>query len=189
MKHQELLERVKKGLEELGIEYTIDSSIVRGLDYYTRTVFEFVSKIDGLTVIGGGRYDGLVEELGGPATPAVGFGIGEERLISVFEAANPNEDFRTNIDIFVASIGEEANSYAQKIVNELRKNDIKAAKDVMDRGIKAQFKYADRINAKYVLTIGDNEIAEKKAQLKDMSTGKTESVDILDSKDILSKIR
>ena len=73
------LERVKKGLEELGIEYTIDSSIVRGLDYYTRTVFEFVSKIDGLTVIGGGRYDGLVEELGGPATPAVGFGIGEER--------------------------------------------------------------------------------------------------------------
>ena len=183
------LERVKKGLEELGIEYTIDSSIVRGLDYYTRTVFEFVSKIDGLTVIGGGRYDGLVEELGGPATPAVGFGIGEERLISVFEAANPDKDFKSNIDIFVASIGEDANSYAQKIVNELRKNDVKAAKDIMDRGIKAQFKYADRINAKYVLTIGDNEIAEKKAQLKDMSTGETESVDILDSKDILSKIR
>ena len=121
-------ERVKKGLKELGIEYAIDSGIVRGLDYYTRTVFEFVSKIDGLTVIGGGRYDGLVEELGGPATPAVGFGIGQERLISVFEAANPDKDFTANIDIFVASIGEEANSYAQKIVNELRKMMLKQQK-------------------------------------------------------------
>ena len=183
------LAKVKAGLESLGIEYIIDSSIVRGLDYYSRTVFEFVSKIDGLTVIGGGRYDGLVEELGGPATPAVGFGIGEERLISVFEAANPDKDFSSKIDLFVASIGEEANIYATKIVNELRKLNVIAAKDIMDRGIKAQFKYADRINARKVLTIGDNELIEKSAELKDMKTGETTKVDIFDLKDILSKLR
>ena len=182
------LAKVKAGLESLGIEYIIDSSIVRGLDYYSRTVFEFVSKIDGLTVIGGGRYDGLVEELGGPATPAVGFGIGEERLISVFEAANPDKDFSSKIDLFVASIGEEANNYATKIVNELRKLNVIAAKDIMDRGIKAQFKYADRINARKVLTIGDNELIEKSAELKDMETGETTKVDIFDLKDILSKL-
>jgi len=182
------LAKVKAGLESLGIEYIIDSSIVRGLDYYSRTVFEFVSKIDGLTVIGGGRYDGLVEELGGPATPAVGFGIGEERLISVFEAANPDKDFSSKIDLFVASIGEEANNYATKIVNELRKLNVIAAKDIMDRGIKAQFKYADRINARKVLTIGDNELIEKSAELKDMKTGETTKVDIFDLKDILSKL-
>ena len=182
------LAKVKAGLESLGIEYIIDSSIVRGLDYYSRTVFEFVSKIDGLTVIGGGRYDGLVEELGGPATPAVGFGIGEERLISVFEAANPDKDFSSKIDLFVASIGEEANNYATKIINELRKLNVIAAKDIMDRGIKAQFKYADRINARKVLTIGDNELIEKSAELKDMKTGETTKVDIFDLKDILSKL-
>ncbi len=182
------LAKVKAGLESLGIKYIIDSSIVRGLDYYSRTVFEFVSKIDGLTVIGGGRYDGLVEELGGPATPAVGFGIGEERLISVFEAANPDKDFSSKIDLFVASIGEEANIYATKIVNELRKLNVIAAKDIMDRGIKAQFKYADRINARKVLTIGDNELIEKSAELKDMKTGETTKVDIFDLKDILSKL-
>ena len=182
------LAKVKAGLESLGIEYVIDSSIVRGLDYYSRTVFEFVSKIDGLTVIGGGRYDGLVEELGGPYTPAVGFGIGEERLISVFEAANPDKDFSSKIDIFIASIGEGANNYATKLVNELRKLNVVATKDIMDRGIKAQFKYADRINAKKVLTIGDNELVEGSAELKDMKTGETTKVDIFDSKDILSKL-
>ena len=185
---QSHFDKVKQGLEQLGIEYTIDSSIVRGLDYYSKTVFEFVSKIDGLTVIGGGRYDGLVEELGGTYTPAVGFGIGEERLISVFEAANPEKDFLSKVDIFVACIGEEANSYATKLVNELRKADVIVTKDIMDRGIKAQFKYADKINARKVLTIGDNEMSEKTADLKDMQTGETIKVDIFDLKDILSKL-
>ena len=185
---QSHFDKVKQGLEQLGIEYTIDSSIVRGLDYYSKTVFEFVSKIDGLTVIGGGRYDGLVEELGGTYTPAVGFGIGEERLISVFEAANPEKDFSSKVDIFVACIGEEANSYATKLVNELRKADVVVTKDIMDRGIKAQFKYADKINARKVLTIGDNEMSEKTAELKDMQTGETIKVDIFDLKDILSKL-
>ena len=185
---QSHFDKVKQGLEQLGIEYTIDSSIVRGLDYYSKTVFEFVSKIDGLTVIGGGRYDGLVEELGGTYTPAVGFGIGEERLISVFEAANPEKDFSSKVDLFVACIGEEANSYATRLVNELRKADVVVTKDIMDRGIKAQFKYADKINARKVLTIGDNEMSEKTADLKDMQTGETIKVDIFDLKDILSKL-
>ena len=185
---QSHFDKVKQGLEQLGIEYTIDSSIVRGLDYYSKTVFEFVSKIDGLTVIGGGRYDGLVEELGGTYTPAVGFGIGEERLISVFEAANPEKDFSSKVDLFVSCIGEEANSYATRLVNELRKADVVVTKDIMDRGIKAQFKYADKINARKVLTIGDNEMSEKTAELKDMQTGETIKVDIFDLKDILSKL-
>ncbi len=185
---QSHFDKVKQGLEQLGIEYTIDSSIVRGLDYYSKTVFEFVSKIDGLTVIGGGRYDGLVEELGGTYTPAVGFGIGEERLISVFEAANPEKDFSSKVDLFVACIGEEANSYATRLVNELRKANVVVTKDIMDRGIKAQFKYADKINARKVLTIGDNEMSEKTADLKDMQTGETIKVDIFDLKDILSKL-
>lgn len=181
-------EKVKKGLEQLGIDYIIDSGIVRGLDYYSKTVFEFVSKIDGLTVIGGGRYDGLVEELGGPSTPAVGFGIGEERLISVFEEANPGKDFLVKIDLFVASIGDEANSYATKLVNDLRQLNVVVIKDIMDRGINAQFKYANRINARKVLTIGDNELMEKTAELKDMQTGETTKVDIFNPKDILSKL-
>jgi histidyl-tRNA synthetase len=137
-------ENVQKMLKELNIEFKIDTSIVRGLDYYTKTVFEFVSKIDGLTVLAGGRYDGLVEELGGVATPAVGFATGEERLISVLEANNPSLDLNKKMDVFIAYIGEEANIYSTKLVKKLRENGIYAEKDIMERSLKAQFKYADK---------------------------------------------
>ena len=182
-------EKVKKSLNELGINYSIDPTIVRGLDYYTKTVFEFVSKDDGLTVIGGGRYDGLVEELGGTHTPAVGFGIGEERLISVFLSSNPDFNAKMSSDIFVATIGEDANLFATKLVSKLRDNSIVAEKDLMNRSVKAQFKYADKINAKYVITLGDNELQTKRAQLKDMTSGEAIEVDISDEKDILSKLK
>ena len=171
-------ENLKKELENLGIKYEIDSGIVRGLDYYTKTVFEFVSKIDGLTVLGGGRYDRLVEELGGEKTPAIGFAAGVERLIDVFEANNPDFNEKNELKLFVAYIGEEANLYTSKLVESLREKGIYAEKDIMERSLNAQFKYANKKNAKYVITIGEEELKTKKADLKEMKTGNTRKVEL-----------
>ena len=171
-------ENLKNMLNELGIEYKVDSNIVRGLDYYTKTVFEFVSKIDGLTVLGGGRYDGLAEELGGPKTPAVGFATGMERLINIFEANNKDLNLEKNMQIFVAYIGNQANLYATKYVEKLREAGIYAEKDIMGRSLKAQLKYADKKQAKFVITIGDNEIETGKASLKNMATGEVEEINL-----------
>lgn len=179
---KEHFENFKRGLGDLNIEYQIDSSIVRGLDYYTKTVFEFVSDIDGLTVLGGGRYDGLVEELGGVETPAVGFATGEERLIQVLDNANKGlkEKLEKTPDVFVSYIGESANKYATKLVEELRRSNIYAEKDIMERSLKAQFKYADKKKAKYIITIGDDEIASNKVELKNMQTGEKKQINISD---------
>lgn len=171
-------ENLKNMLNELGIEYKVDSNIVRGLDYYTKTVFEFVSKIDGLTVLGGGRYDGLAEELGGPKTPAVGFATGMERLIDVFEANNKDLNLEKNMQIFVAYIGDKANLFSTKYVENLREAGIYAEKDIMGRSLKAQLKYADKKQAKFVITIGDNEIETGKASLKNMATGEVEEINL-----------
>ena len=173
-------ENVKNMLDKLEIEYKIDPNIVRGLDYYTKTVFEFVSKLDGLTVLGGGRYDGLVEELGGAKTPAIGFASGMERLIDVFKNNNPDLKLEKNMHIFVAYIGEEANIYATKLVKDLRQQGIYAEKDIMGRSIKAQFKYADKKKANYVITIGDNEIETKTATIKNLQTGEKKQISIGD---------
>ncbi len=114
-------ENVKKSLKDLGIEYVVDSSIVRGLDYYTKTVFEFVSNKEGYTVLAGGRYDGLVEELGGQNTPAIGFAMGEDRLLDVFEKYNTqNEIEEKRVDLFIASIGESALTKAMLVAKSLR---------------------------------------------------------------------
>ena len=171
-------ENVKNTLDELGIEYKIDSGIVRGLDYYTKTVFEFVSKIDGLTVFGGGRYDGLVEELGGPKTPAIGFAAGMERLIEVFDKNNEKLDLSEEMDLYIAYIGDKANTYSLKLANTLRNEGYYVERDVMGRSLNAQFKYADKKQAKYVITIGDTEIESNKAELKDMKTGETREVSL-----------
>ena len=181
-------ENVKNALDELGISYKVDSNIVRGLDYYTRTVFEFVSKIDGLTVLGGGRYDGLAEELGGAKTPAIGFATGMERLIDVFQANNPDLNLEKNMQVFVAYIGDKANLYATKYVEKLRDTGIYAEKDIMGRSLKAQLKYADKKKAKYVITIGDNEIETGKASLKNMATGEEEEIDLNNIEEIKSKV-
>ncbi len=178
-------ENVKNALNELGITYKVDSNIVRGLDYYTKTVFEFVSKIDGVTVLGGGRYDGLAEELGGAKTPAIGFATGMERLIDVFKANNKELDLEKNMQVFVAYLGDKANLYATKYVELLRDNGIYAEKDIMGRSLKAQLKYADKKKAKYVLTIGDNEIESKKAPLKNMETGEISQINIEEIQEVL----
>ena len=181
-------ENVKSMLDKLNIEYTIDSRIVRGLDYYTKTVFEFVSKDDGLTVLGGGRYDDLIEELGSASTPAIGFAAGEERLLQIVEQNNPelSKKIVNNPKIFAAYIGDEANIFAEKLVEKLRDNNIYAEKDIMGRGLNAQFKYANKISAEYVVTIGDNEISTGIAQLKDMKNGTTEDVKIEEIADKLA---
>ena len=175
---KEHFEKLKTALNTLGIEYKIDPRIVRGLDYYTRTVFEIVSKTDGLTIVGGGRYDGMIEELGGPSTPAVGFAIGEERLLNVFDENNQGKIFENNLDLFIVTIGEKANTYAIKLLREIRNAGFRAEKDIMERSTKAQFKYSDKKKAKYTITIGDTEVESNTVKIKNMTTGTEEEVKI-----------
>ena len=170
-------ENVKQMLTNLGIEYKIDPEIVRGLDYYTKTVFEFISKNEGYTVLAGGRYDGLVKELGGQDTPALGFAMGLERAIEIYEKYNTEAPITMQTPIvYIAQIGDDANVYATKLVHELREAGIYAEKDITGKSLNAQFKYANKIGAKYVITIGENELQEGKADMKDMATGEAEVV-------------
>ena len=171
-------ENIKKTLEELGIDYQIDSSIVRGLDYYTKTVFEFISEDDGLTVLGGGRYDGLVKEVGGQNTPAVGFATGLDRIVEVFDKYNKDKIKNLNMKLYIANIGDRSEVIATKIAYELRALGIYVEKDICSRSINAQFKYANKKNAEYVLTIGDTEVEENKAKIKNMNTGIEEEINL-----------
>lgn len=186
---KEHFENVKSSLEAMQVKYTIDSSIVRGLDYYTKTVFEFVDGETGLTVLGGGRYDGLVEEFGGTPTPAVGFATGVERLMEMYEKSNSEKLDSLEIvpDLYIVSVQSNANIIAMQISEELRKNYIVVERDIMERSFKAQMKYADKIGANYLLVIGEDEILSRKAKLKDMKTG--EEVEIqLTAEDIMKKM-
>ena len=175
-------ESVKKYLDKMNIEYVVNPRIVRGLDYYTRTVFEFVSTQIGAqgTVCGGGRYDGLVEELGGPVTPALGFGMGTGRLLMLLEAQGIELPKPDGCDIYIAPMGEQASFEAAAIVADLRAGGISAQTDVVGRSLKAQMKYADKIGAKYTMVLGDNEIAEGKANIKNMDTGNTTEMQLSD---------
>ena len=165
-------ENVKNALSELNIDYTVDPSIVRGLDYYTKTVFEFISKEEGFTVLAGGRYDGLVEELGGSKTPAIGFALGVERFVEICEKSNENIIKPKQMLLYVANLGEKANLYASKLIRELRVQNIYCEKDITGKSLKAQLKYADKKLSKFVLILGDDEITSNKAKLKEMETGK-----------------
>lgn len=175
---REHFDKVKKMLTDLGVDFEIDAGIVRGLDYYTRTVFEFVSEDDGLTVLGGGRYDGLVKEVGGQDTPAVGFAMGAERLLEVFERYNKDVVKPKVMDLYVANIGEKANEFATELVLKLRDKGAFVEKDICERSLKAQFKYADKNNAKFVLTLGDDEVETKKAKIKNMQSGEEIEVEL-----------
>lgn len=171
-------EEVKTCLDLSGIAYEIDSRIVRGLDYYTRTVFEFVSTSIGAqgTVCAGGRYDGLIEELGGKAMPAVGFAAGIERLLIVMEQTGVEIPKEAKPVVYLAGMDKDCRQKTFEIATALRKAGIFAEIDHMERSIKAQFKYADKIGAQYVAVIGGNELAEGKANVKCMATGESESV-------------
>ena len=181
-------ENVKNKLTNLGIDYEIDPSIVRGLDYYTKTVFEFVSAEEGYTVLGGGRYDGLVKELGGQDTPAVGYAIGVERLLEVYEKYNQGNMVESRkMDIYFATMGEKADLVATKLGLELRDNGLFVEQDVAGRSLKAQFKYADKKETRFVLTIGDEEVEKGNAKLKNMETGEEIEVS-LNAEDILKNV-
>lgn len=183
-------EEVKRLLEGMGIEYHIDPYIVRGLDYYTKTVFEIIAdnKNSNSTICGGGRYDGLVEQLGHKSTPASGFALGMERLILTMEEQGIEFPKADVPDIYIASIGKDALAYAQSLVFELRKMGISAEGDHLERSVKAQMKYADKIGAKYTVVIGDDEIANKKITVKNMENGEGAQVN-LETSAIASHIR
>ncbi len=180
-------QKVQNILTEMGIDFVIDAKIVRGLDYYTRTVFEFVS--DGLTVCGGGRYDKLVEECGGKPTGAVGFGLGMERLLMILEKQNGALQQETKRDIYIGAMGEKGFLKAQGLAFALRKNGISADCDTVERSVKAQMKYANKIGAKYTVVIGDSELEQNSIALKDMETGESETVALSDLVNIMQKKR
>ncbi|MCI8868467.1 MAG: histidine--tRNA ligase [Anaerotignum sp.] len=178
-------EKVQAILKENGIPFTVDPKIVRGLDYYTRTVFEFV--FDGLTVCGGGRYDMLVEECGGKPTGAVGFGLGIERLMMILEKLNGSLADMPERDVYIGSMGEAGLMRAQALTFALRKSGVKADCDTVERSVKAQMKYANKIGAKYSVILGDSELESGKVQLKEMETGEAEEVSVADLVEILKE--
>ena len=173
-------EDLKKYLAIAGLDYAVNPNIVRGLDYYTRTVFEFVTTDLGSqgTVCGGGRYDNLVKQLGGADVPCVGFGMGIERILMLMETKGVQIEDTTIPDLYIASIGEKAQEFAFKLCYELRLAGVKCEIDHMQRGIKPQFKYADKIKAKRVITIGDSEIESGKVNLKNMQNGEQIACDL-----------
>ena len=164
---------VKEGLDNIGIAYVENPTIVRGLDYYTRTVFEFVHTGAGAqgTVCGGGRYDGLVEELGGKPTPGIGFGMGIERLLMVMEAEAVQLQPDRVPDIYLCSMGTQAALLAERVAAALRAAGCWAETDLMGRGLKPQMKYANKIGARYTMVLGESEVAAGSAKLKRMSDG------------------
>ena len=169
---RDAFEDLKKNLDAMEIQYVVDPAIVRGLDYYTKTAFEFVTEKIGAqgTVCGGGRYDHLVEEIGGPETPGVGFGLGKERLLLTMEACGVEIPKPDGADVFIAVMGEEAKAAGLKLMRQLRKRGVSVQMDIMGRNIKNQFKYANRINAAKTVVIGQEELEKNSFAIKDMAT-------------------
>lgn len=180
-------ESLKKYLDVMEVDYKVDSQIVRGLDYYTKTVFEVIK--DGLTVCGGGRYDHLVEEIDGPETPAVGFAMGLERLLLLLEEEGIEIEEPTRFDLFIGDMSEEAKIRAIKLSNDLRKMGLKVEIDHLGKRVKAQMKYANKVGARFTAIIGDSEIEEDKLQLKKMDDGEKFDVKLSDAEEILRIIK
>ena len=185
---KEHFETVKAILDEMGIKYEVDDKIVRGLDYYTRTVFEFVSNGIGAqgTVCGGGRYDNLIAECGGQPTGAAGFAVGIERLLLVLEAQNGEFEKKNERDIYIGAIGQKGLVKGQGIAYRLRQAGVKAECDSVGRSVKAQMKYANKIGAAYSVILGDNEIDNDLVKLKNMETGEEEEVKVSALFDIMT---
>ena len=176
---REHFEKVQAYLSGMGIPFVVDPGIVRGLDYYTRTVFEFVCDEIGAqgTVCAGGRYDHLIEELGGSSVPAVGFAAGIGRMILAMEAANGTMQTETPLDLYVGSMGEKASIEALSLVYQLRALHVSAESDLLGRSVKAQMKYANKQGARYTMILGETELETGKASLKNMESGESETVE------------
>ncbi len=183
------LDKVKTYLDIAGVEYKINPNIVRGLDYYTRTVFEFVSENIGAqgTVCGGGRYDGLIAQLGGTDTPGIGFAVGIERILLLLENTGVQIENTNKVKVYFAPMGEKESEKAFELVNKLRANGISADFDHMGRGIKSQFKYADKIGAEFVAVIGSNELSLGEVKVKKMIDGSENTVKFTDFCDFIKK--
>lgn len=177
---REHFEGVKRLLDNAGVKYIVNPKIVRGLDYYTRTVFEFVTNSLGAqgTVCGGGRYDGLIEELGGQSLPSLGFALGIERLLALLDAEGVELPKPEQCGLYIAVMGENAQAKAFDLLGQVRNCSIHAETDIVGRSLRAQMKYADKIGAKFSLVLGDNEIAENKAELKNMETGEKGKINL-----------
>lgn len=174
---------VKKYLDALNIPYTVDPGIVRGLDYYTKTIFEILN--DDFTVCGGGRYDRLIEQLGGPEMPAVGFGLGIERLLLTLQNEGieiPNEGL---YDLYIGARGEDGKLASFKLANTLRTRGIKTEINHMGRSLKAEMKYANKIGAKFTVVLGDDELQTGNAKLKRMSDGEQFEVNLNNIEEIV----
>ena len=171
-------EELQRLLTELGIPFEIDTGIVRGLDYYTRTVFEFVNS-EGFTLCGGGRYDGLIHEIDGKQDiPSVGFGMGIERILYFLEKEGVEIPPQDTPDLYVGILGAESRAKAYKLVNDIRSLGFIVETDYMDRSVKAQMKYANKINAKKLVLVGANELESGEAKVKDMETGDQTSISL-----------
>ena len=186
---KENFDQILKMLDQLKINYVIDNDLVRGLDYYTGVIFEFMVEDKSIwesasAIVGGGRYDNLVEEFDGPRTPAVGFGIGEERLMLVLQKQNPELFKDQGIDFFIANIGQGTEVKTVEIARLLRKQGLKVQYDVDQKKLKAQFKKADRAKAKYVITLGDKELAAEVLNVKRLADAKTFKFNFNDLEDM-----
>lgn len=176
-------EGVRRYLDCVGVSYIVNPTIVRGLDYYTRTVFEFVTNSLGAqgTVCGGGRYDGLIEELGGQSLPSLGFALGMERLLALMEAQHIEIPKPGSCDLYIAGLGDKAQQKAFELIGQVRDASLTAEGDIVGRSLRAQMKYADKIGAKFSMVLGDNETDAGKAVLKNMKTGAQTEVPLDDT--------
>ena len=180
---REHFEKLKAILDDCGVAYTLNPKLVRGLDYYSKTVFEFVSTSIGAqgTVLGGGRYDTLIENLGGPSVPAVGFGSGIERMLLVLENTGKTIPQEAPLGVYAAGLDEAGRRAAFLLVQELRQKGISADFDHAARSVKAQFKYAGKVGARFVVAIGSNELESGMYTIKDMAASTSESVAAADA--------
>ncbi|SIS36699.1 histidine--tRNA ligase [Salimicrobium flavidum] len=177
-------DKVKHYLDAMDIDYVIDPNLVRGLDYYNHTAFEIMSEAEGFgaitTLSGGGRYNGLVEDIGGPATPGIGFALSIERLLMALEAEGVELPVENQLDCYVVVMGEKAEVEAVKLVDKLRSEGLQVDKDYLHKKVKAQFKAADRLKAKKVIVLGDREIEEGIGNVKDMASGEQKEISLED---------
>jgi histidyl-tRNA synthetase len=175
-------QEVRKHLDNMAIPYVVDQNLVRGLDYYNHTAFEIMSDAEGFgaitTLSGGGRYNGLVESLGGPETPGIGFAMSIERLLMALEAENVTLPIEESIDCYFVALGEQAKDEAVRLTYELRKAGIQVDKDYQDKKFKAQFKSADRLRAKFVVILGDDELDRGIVNVKNMDSGEQQEIEI-----------
>jgi histidyl-tRNA synthetase len=187
---REHFEKVRRYLELNGIKYVLDSTLVRGLDYYTRTVFEIVYRGLGAqdAMCGGGRYDGLIETLGGPPTPGVGVGIGLERLILTLEKQKVFQPQIKPLDVFIVACGEKEREHAVDLAFRLRLYGLSVDFDILGRGMKAQLKAADRSGAIVAVIIGEEELQNEEVVVKIMQSGTQQNVPLLDIETALTSI-